>query len=538
MLIHHYLEKAAERFPDKTALVFCKDRLTYRHLDQQADRLANSLVGLGIRRQDRVAILLDNSVESVVALFGILKAGAIFVMLSSGLKAKKLQYILKDSGARALITHSGKTGVVMEAVADAPDLADIIWVDSIPKLPNAGSTPIHHHAWADLLPASSEPSALSSSPYAVHRAPCTDLIIDLDLATIIYTSGSTGEPKGVICAHYNMAAAVESITSYLQNTPEDIVLNVLPLSFDYGLYQVLMTASFGGTLVLEKGFGYLYRLLERIEQENVTGFPIVPTIAAMLLNMNGLGKARLGSLRYITSTGDVLPVPIIAKLRKALPAVKIFSMYGLTECKRVAYLPPAEIDAKPASVGTAIPNTEVLVLREDGEACRPGEIGELAVRGSTVMQGYWNDPELTARVFRRGRYRADALLLSGDLFKTDADGYLYFVKRKDELLKFKGERISPREIEDVLLAMEGVAEAAVVAWSDAGFMKTISAFLALRPEAALDAQALQSHCRRHLEDHLVPKNYFFVEQLPRTGNGKIDRKQLDLEFANRSRIAA
>jgi len=299
-----------------------------------------------------------------------------------------------------------------------------------------------------------------------------------------------------------------------------------------------MTVSFGGTLVLEKGFGYSYQIIERIEQEQVTGFPIVPTIAAILLNMNGLGKARLGSLRYITSTGDVLPVPIIARLRKALPAVKIFSMYGLTECKRVSYLPPAEIDAKPASVGIAIPNTEVFVLREDGEVCRPGEIGELAVRGGTVMQGYWNDTELTAKVFRKGRYRADTFLLSGDLFRTDEDGHLYFVSRKDELLKFKGERISPREIEDVLLAVEEVAEAAVVTWSDAGFMKTISAFVVRRPEAALDAQALQTHCRRHLEDHLVPRNYFFVEQLPKTGNGKIDRKQLDLEFANRSRIAA
>ena len=531
MLVHHYIEKSAEKFPDKTALVCGDGRWSYRKLDNCANGLSSLLVGAGLKRQDRVIIFLENSAEAVLAVWGVLKAGGIFVLLNPSLKPKKFGFILNDSGATVLITTTALLDKVKSAVDGAEQLKQVVLCDLESSRSTDGATdvcPAHSifRLWGHVDPAGS------------FAAPAATGTIDTDLAALIYTSGSTGEPKGVMSAHCNMVAAVESITAYLQNTPEDVILNVLPLSFDYGLYQMLMTASFGGTLVLEKSYGYSYSVMERIKQEQVTGFPIVPTIATLLLKMNGLGQGRFPSLRYLTSTGDVLPVPVIAKLRAALPTVKIFSMYGLTECKRVSYLPPSEIDARPSSVGIAIPNTEVFVLREDGEVCHPGEVGELVVRGSTVMQGYWNDPETTARVYRKGRYRADALLFTGDLFRMDPDGYLYYVSRKDDLLKVKEERISPKEIEDVILCVEGVSEAAVAVWSDSNLVKSLSAFVVPSSQAFPDSQALLSHCQLNLEDHLVPRSFFFVDHLPKTANGKIDRKALDKEFTDRNRVAA
>ena len=397
-LVQHFLENSAKRLPDKVALVCGEDRLTYRQLNHLADRLAHSLVDMGIRRQDRVAILLDNSIESVIALFGVLKAGGIFIMLSAGLKTKKLNYILQDAGARALITHSAKAAVVLEAIADAPDLKDIIWAGSIPKLPNAGSTDCRSHPWTDIL------SPLHGrSPMSSELSPLSSISIDLDLATIIYTSGSTGEPKGVMSAHCSVVAAARSITRYLENVESDIVMDVLPLSFDYGLYQVLMAFLFGGTVVLEKSFLFPVKVLEKAVAERVTGFPLVPTMAALLLQMENLAKFDFSALRYITNTAAALPVAYIRKLQALFPHVTIFSMYGLTECKRVSYLPPDQLDKRPDSVGIPIPNEEVFVVDENGSEVPPGQVGELVIRGSNVMQGYWNAPEETAKKFRPGR---------------------------------------------------------------------------------------------------------------------------------------
>lgn len=372
-------------------------------------------------------VFLDNSAECVISLFGILKAGAIFVILNPALKSKKLNYILRDSGARAIITDGNRSGIVDEAVKETPDLLHIVWIGK-PASPSTGKgSPIVHHAWGDLL-ASIQESRVGGS----------DIGIDLDLATLIYTSGSTGEPKGVMSSHGNMVAVSRSIVQYLENTQDDIILNVLPLSFDYGLYQVLMAFMFGGTVVLERSFLYPVRILERIEAEKVTGFPIVPTMAAMILKIQNLSAFNLSSLRYITNTAAALPVDYVRRLRVLLPHVKIYSMYGLTECKRVSYLPPEEIDRRPASVGKAIPNSEVFVVDGEGREVAAGEVGELVVRGANVMQGYWNAPELTAKTFRQGRYPSERLLYSGDLFKRDEESFLYFVGRQDDMIKTKG----------------------------------------------------------------------------------------------------
>jgi acyl-CoA synthetase (AMP-forming)/AMP-acid ligase II len=359
----------------------------------------------------------------------------------------------------------------------------------------------------------------------LRRAPCTGCI-DLDLAAIIYTSGSTGEPKGVMSPHAAMVAAARSIASYIGNVESDILLVVLPLSFDYGLYQVLMTYLFGGTVVLEKSFLFPVKVLEKAEQERVTGFPLVPTMAALLLQMENLARFDLSALRYISNTAAALPVAYIRRLQALFPHVRIFSMYGLTECKRVSYLPPEELERRPDSVGIPIPNEEVFVVDEQGRELPPGEVGELVIRGSNVMAGYWNAPEETARRYRPGRRRGETLLYSGDLFRRDAEGFLYFVARKDDMIKTKGERVSPKEIENALCELEGVAEAAVIGVPDDIFGQAIKAFIVKNNRGEVTEQAVLKHCAKTLEPFMVPKYVAFMEAFPKNASGKVDKKQL------------
>ncbi|AJE03467.1 class I adenylate-forming enzyme family protein [Geobacter pickeringii] len=518
MLVHDFLRNSAARLPGKVALVSGRERLTYRELDERSDRLAATLVDLGMNRQDRVVILLENTAEAVVSLYGVLKAGGIFVLLNPGMKSHKLNFILKDCGARMIITHEAREDIVSEAVVGADDVRQIVWcrrTGSGPEALRSRYGTAHSLDWADVLTRPVSPAGLGRIR-----------TVDVDLATIIYTSGSTGEPKGVMSAHYNMVAAARSISSYLKNVECDIILDTLPLSFDYGLYQVLMSCLFGGTVVLEKSFAYPYKVMETLVAERVTGFPIVPTMVAILLQMENLGRFDCGSLRYMTNTAAALPVSYIEQLQELFPHVTIYSMYGLTECKRVSYLPPEELRRRPKSVGIPIPNEEVFILDENGRELGPGEIGELVVRGANVMQGYWNRPEETARTFRPGRYRGEAYLHTGDLFRKDEDGFLYFVSRRDDMIKTRGERVSPREIENVLCGIPWVAEAAVVGVPDDIFGQAVKAFVVCNGSGCADESELLRHCAKQLEPFMIPKYVEFRNDFPKTPSGKIDKKRL------------
>jgi acyl-CoA synthetase (AMP-forming)/AMP-acid ligase II len=543
-LVQSFLDQSAKRLPDKVALVCDKARFTYREIKERSEILAGFLKEIGLKRQDRVAIWLDNSAESVISLFGTLKADGVFTMLNASLKARKLAYILRDCGVRVLIAHSDEAAVVGEAFSSSLPVEHVIWVGSVPKFPTSGSVDVRFHLWADLLGVSPSsvvrgPSAGSSSvvcapqaktcslspPCTLHRAPCT-VPIDIDLATIIYTSGSTGIPKGVMLTHRNIISAATSIITYLENREDDIVIGFLPLSFDYGLYQVLMAFKFGGTVVLEKSFTYPYQAIQRMIQEKVTGFPGVPTIFAILLGLKDLHRYDFANLRYITNTAAALPAAHIEKLRKAFPHTRIYSMYGLTECKRVSYLPPEEIERRPSSVGRGMPNEEVWIADENGNPVGPGVIGELVVRGSNVMLGYWGLPAETDRVLRPGKYPGEKVLYSGDLFRMDEEGFLYFVGRKDDMIKTKGERVSPKEIENALCEMKGVAEVAVIGVKDDILGQAVKAFVVLQTGHAFEEQDVVKYCSKNLEPFCVPKHVEFVESLPKSPNGKIDKKQL------------
>ena len=512
MQVESFLESSARLWPDKTALVCGTQRLSYADLEALSNRLAHAIVSEGIERGDRVAVYLDNSVEAVAAVFAVLKAGAVFMMINPTTKAEKLAYVLNNSGARALFLPSRKLAALQESLADAEHLNCVITTGAAaPEISCPGKTCV---ALDELL-----------SRHRDDTAPPEKRAIDVDLAALVYTSGSTGNPKGVMLTHLNMVAAATSITTYLENTPDDVILNVLPLSFDYGLYQVLMGFKIGGSVVLERSFTYPHAVMQKLVEEQATGFPIVPTISAILLQMD-LGKYDLSRLRYVTNTGAALPTEHIVRLRGLLPHVEIYSMYGLTECKRVSYLPPSEIDRRPGSVGRGMPNEEVYVVDEEGRRVGPGVVGELVVRGSNVMKGYWELPEETDRMLRPGPLPGEKVLYTGDLFRTDEEGYLYFVGRKDDIIKSRGEKVSPKEVENVLYGHPEVAEAAVVGVPDAVLGEAVKAILTRKSGSQLTEREILRHCANHLEDFMVPKLVEFRAALPKTSNGKIDKREL------------
>lgn len=515
MQIEEFLEHNAERTPEKTALICGPHHLTYAALETRSNQLAHVLLSNGLCRWDRVVVYAPNCLETALAVFAVLKAGGVFVLVNPTTKREKLTYILNNCRATALITVDRLLPTVLGATSETPYLRVVLAGGTKPdQLP----PPREGRCWLSLEAASQcQPSQ-----------PCARKNIDVDLAALIYTSGSTGRPKGVMMTHSNIVSAMTSITTYLENTSNDVILNVLPLSFDYGLYQLLMACKIGGTLVLEQSFTYPYATLETLVRERVTGFPIVPTICSILLQME-LSTYRFPHLRYITNTAAALPVEHIRKLRRAFPEVKIYSMYGLTECKRVSYLPPAQIDIRPGSVGRGMPNEEVYIVDEQNQRLPPNVVGELVVRGANVMKGYWELPEETDRVLKPGPFPNEKVLYTGDLFRADEDGYLYFVGRKDDIIKTRGEKVSPREVEDVLSAHPKVAEAAVIGVPDDTLGNAICAFVTLKPGAATDERELLGFCADRLEDFMVPKFVQIRAALPKSSNGKIAKRELSLQ---------
>jgi long-chain acyl-CoA synthetase len=517
--VEHFLEDAARSRPDKIALVCAGRRLTYRDIDTAANRLARTLTASGVERGDRVAIHLENSVEAVVAVFAALKAGGVFVVINATTKADKLTFILNNCRATALIADGRHRTQLADVVDRTPHTRALV-VTGGGVFDTRATRVVSFEQAIDETTDGSRPGNFG---------------IDIDLAALIYTSGTTGTPKGVMLTHLNIVAAATSITSYLENTADEVILNVLPMSFDYGLYQVLMAFKIGGTIVLERSFTYPGAVLDLVVAERVTGLPIVPTISAVLLQMD-LRSYDLSHLRYITNTAAALPTKHITELRRRIPHARIYSMYGLTECKRVSYLPPEQIDRRPTSVGKGMPNEEVYIVDEAGNRLRSG-VGELVIRGSHVMQGYWELPQETSERLKAGPTPGERVLYSGDLFRMDAEGYLYFLGRKDDIIKTRGEKVSPREVENVLYDLAGVADAAVVGVPDEILGQAIKAVVTVQAGATLTARDVLRHCSERLETFMVPKTVEFRESMPKTTSGKIDKKHLHAAPADRSRRA-
>jgi amino acid adenylation domain-containing protein len=510
-LLQSVLERSARRAPDRVALVCDGERIRYGDLDGRADRLAHALVARGVERGDRVAICIENRVEAVVAIFAALKAGAAFMPIHPSTKPARLARLVADARPRALVLPGVKLAALSDVVRQSPSLRLVVTV---------GEGESHR--------ATGEP-AVASFVDLVERSPASGSraarAIDQDLAGLLYTSGSTGEPKGVMLSHLNVLTAIESIAEYLGITEDDVLFDALPLSFGYGLTQVFSAFAVGARVVLERGAPFPQATLARLAEERATGLPVVPTLAAALL-LRDLSPFDLSSLRYVTNAGAALAPEHVRRIRVALPHVKIVSMYGQTECLRISYLEPDQIDLRPASVGKAIPNTEAWVVDAHGNPVGPGVEGELVVRGSHVMKGYWERPEETAKKLRDGGAPGERLLLTGDVFTTDDDGYLHFVARSDDIIKCRGEKVSPREVEDVVASLDGVAEVAVVGVPDDVLGQAVKAVVARRPGAALERRHVLQRCGERLEDGKVPTLVEFCDSLPRTPNGKIAKRLL------------
>jgi long-chain acyl-CoA synthetase len=510
MLLHHFFDDTARRLPNKVALICDEARYTYSEISSQIDVLAAQLQSRGVTRGDRVALFLDNTVEMVVAVFAALKAGAVFMPVNPLTKADKLAYLLNDSRASAMITDASLARIWQSALDTNGSAHTCVVV-------NLGS-----------IDAIQPPTRFAAYPVtgATIQIATSAALIDQDLASIIYTSGSTGEPKGVMLSHLNMVCACRSVSTYLGLLEEDTIICVLPLAFDYGLYQLLMSVKVGATLVLERSFVFPIKVLETMERERVTVFPGVPTIFSMLMNLKGLDKFPLGKLRMITNTAAALSEEHIRQLRALFPQATLFSMYGLTECKRVTYLPPDQLDIRPTSVGRGMPNEEVWLVDDAGSRLPNGSTGELVIRGSNVMRGYWEKPEETMKRLKPGPIPGEMVLYSGDLFRTDEEGWLYFVARRDDIIKSRGEKVSPREVENAIYSLEGVLDCAVVGVDDPVLGQAIKAFIVAKTGYALTEKDVIRHCLTKLENFMAPKYVSFVADLPKTDTGKIKKTGL------------
>lgn len=506
-LLHDSLLATARnpRVAEKTALVIEGRSYRYAELLDQALGLATALRERGIRRGERVVIYMDNTWPCVVSIFAVLLAGGVFVLVNPQTKADKLGFVLDDCDARVLLTDGHLTGGFVPALANGRPLSVIC----------SGDVP--------------EVAAIAAFDAILRTAPPLAALgetIPLDLAALIYTSGSSGNPKGVMQTHQSMVFATGSLVEYLRLGREDRILCALPLAFDYGLYQLLMSVWLGATLVLERSFTYPAQVLARMREFAVTVFPGVPTIFALLRSAHRREPLLFPAVTRVTNTAAALPDSFTQDLRAIFPQALIYKMYGLTECKRVSYLEPELIERKPGSVGKAIPGTEVYLLSPDGLPVAAGDTGVLHVRGPHVMLGYWNRPEQTAQMLVAGRLPGERVLCTHDHFRMDEEGFLYFIGRSDDIIKTRGEKVSPAEVENAIQRIDGVCEVAVIGIPDALLGQAVRAYVTLQPGAAVGEKQIRRACAALLENFMVPKEIVLCAELPKTATGKVSKKVL------------
>lgn len=525
-LLHELIDHAAARNPDAPALSYGAEHMAYSVLAGQVAAFAAAVLEAGLTRGERIGIYLEKRPETVVASFGATAAGGVMVPLNPVLKPEQVAFIVNDCQVRVIVTSPERLVQLGETLAGCPSLRLVVVTGGSTERPPSLKVPVL--SWSELL---------STPKRAGHRQ------IDADVCSILYTSGSTGKPKGVVLSHRNMMAGAKSVASYLGNVAEDTLLAALPLSFDAGFSQLTTAFHVGARVVL---LNYLLPrdVLKAMARERVTGLTAVPPLYIQLSQLEWPAEID-ATLRYFANTGGRMPRETLGALRARAPHAKPFLMYGLTEAFRSTYLPPEEVDRRPDSIGKAIPNAEILVLRDDGSECGPDEPGELVHRGPLVGQGYWNDPEKTAERYKplragiggreAGLQLPEFAVFSGDTVRKDAEGFLYFIGRRDEMMKTSGYRVSPTEVEEVLYATQLVGECAAFGIEHPTLGQAIQITVTPPTGASeVDVPALLAQCRVRMPAYMVPHGVeVAVGPLPRNPNGKIDRKRLATEWAER-----
>ncbi len=511
-LLHELIRPDSERIALKAGV----HEITYRALTDEVAQAASLYLGLGLARHGRVAVYMDKRIDTVVAMFGAAAAGGVFVPVNPQLKAQQVAHILHDCNVEILVTTPERLDALRAVLADCPNLKAVVIVSDHATSVMESVACVN---WDER----------SSAAYRVpHR------MIDGDMAAILYTSGSTGKPKGVVLSHRNLVAGAQSVSHYLGNRSDDRILSVLPLSFDYGLNQ-LTTAFLVGACAVLMNYLFPRDVIQLVAKEKITALAAVPPLWIQLAQLEW-PKGVDEHLRYITNSGGAMPTPTLEALRGKLPATQPFLMYGLTEAFRSTYLPPAEAARRPDSIGIAIPNAEIMVMREDGTPCGPNEAGELVHRGVHVALGYWNDAEKTAERFRpapglpAGLPVPEMAVWSGDTVKRDEAGFLYFIGRRDEMIKTSGYRVSPTEVEEVVYRTGRVLEAAAIGVAHPVLGQAV--VLVIHAEDPQAADELMNECKLQLPAFMVPARIINRHAaLPRNPNGKIDRKLLADELA-------
>jgi acyl-CoA ligase (AMP-forming) (exosortase A-associated) len=487
------LENQSRLRPTKTAIVDGSKRISFQELHNLTSQYSILLKNSGIQRGDRVAIYLYRSIEMTAVLFAVWQIGAVAVIINDVLKNKQIQYIVSHSEAAILITDTRLYANISEPVI-AEDR--IIILDKI-SLPH-GSTV---------------------------ASPC----IDADLAMIIYTSGSTGMPKGIMLSHRNLLNGAEIISDYLHITEKDIIISLLPFSFDYGLNQLLTSVLHGGTLVIERS-SMPADICNTLSKEQITGLAAVPMLWQQLGHPRSpFTKTSFPHLRYMTNTGGRMPEQLTKSFRQAHPHVQIYLMFGLTEAFRSTYLPPDQVDIRPTSMGKAIPDVEILVLNDKGEECKPGEVGELVHRGGTISMGYWRDPENTSKRFRPAPFEKgkngmpEIAVYSGDFVKKDEEGFLYYIGRMDQMIKSRGMRVSPEEIEEYVHASSLISHVVAFSISKNDVESQIVAAIVPKDPQGFNENELRTYCKREMPEYMCPEIFWRWDKFPLTSTGKPDR---------------
>ena len=533
--LHQFIEQSAQRKPNATALHFKSTQVNYHQLNEQLTKVAKGYLAISVKRFDRIGVYLNKTIETVTSLFSASVVGGVFVPINPVLKAQQVNHIVNDCDIKVLITNKGRLKGLIDNLANMPSLYHIVLVDG--KSDDESNTDkIQIICWSTFIS--------KGESQTIHTGPQTGN----DMAAILYTSGSTGKPKGVVLSHTNMVEGAKSVATYLENTHEDVILAVLPLSFDYGLSQLTTCFYVGASCVL---LDYLLPndVLKTINKYKVTGLAAVPPLYSQLCALNWQPDSGQ-SIRYFTNSGGALTQANLTKLRGLMPNAEPYLMYGLTEAFRSTYLLPTEIDNRVGSMGKAIPNAEVIVARPDGSECDVDEPGELVHMGPLVSLGYWNAPEKTAERFKPAPTKPDGIMIeemavwSGDSVKRDKDGYLYFVARSDEMIKTSGYRISPMEVEEVLYQHESISEGAVIGVSHPELGQAIVAFVLLtntiqgsshesgaKTESNdYNVKSIAKHCMKELANYMVPKDIIVLETMPHNANGKIDRAPLNKTY--------